>query len=293
MTGTHPATIRSSTAPARSSACISRPPPWRPTAPSCWSASASRAGWNCLDLGCGPGGITALLSERVGPTGRVVGLDADAVFLEHARRSAAPNVEFVAGDAYRTGLPAALLRSRPHALRRQHRGRPEALLAEAMRLARPGGVVAMQEPDMATLICYPPHPAWDRLRAALVGAFASVGADINLARRLYPLARHAGLCGRAVPAVPDRRALGRSDGRLSAVDGASRSRGTIVGAGTDVETRTHGGARGLPRASAQSRCGRSPVYGGAGVGPGGVSYASAPFGFVLPKCALVSFCQNS
>jgi ubiquinone/menaquinone biosynthesis C-methylase UbiE len=40
------------------------------------------AGWRCLDLGCGPGGITELLSERVGETGRVVGLDADAVFQE-------------------------------------------------------------------------------------------------------------------------------------------------------------------------------------------------------------------
>ena len=63
------------------------------------------AGWRCLDLGCGPGGITALLSERVGETGHVVGLDADAVFLDHARRNAAPHVEFVTGDAYRTGLP--------------------------------------------------------------------------------------------------------------------------------------------------------------------------------------------
>jgi tRNA A58 N-methylase Trm61 len=44
------------------------------------------AGWRCLDLGCGPGGITDLLSARVGPTGRVVGFDGDSVFLDHARR---------------------------------------------------------------------------------------------------------------------------------------------------------------------------------------------------------------
>ena len=42
-------------------------------------------GWRCLELGCGPGGIMHLLSSRVGPTGRVVGLDADAVMLEAAR----------------------------------------------------------------------------------------------------------------------------------------------------------------------------------------------------------------
>ena len=27
--------------------------------------------WACLDLGCGPGGITELLSRRVSPAGRV------------------------------------------------------------------------------------------------------------------------------------------------------------------------------------------------------------------------------
>src|SRR4249919_270327 len=62
-------------------------------------------GWRCLDLGCGPGGITQLLSERVGAAGHVVGLDADDVFLAHARRQAAANVEFVRGNAYRTELP--------------------------------------------------------------------------------------------------------------------------------------------------------------------------------------------
>src|SRR5438309_10636307 len=63
------------------------------------------AGWRCLDLGCGPGGITALFSERVGPSGRVAALDADEAFLEHARRTGAPNVMFVSGDACCTGVP--------------------------------------------------------------------------------------------------------------------------------------------------------------------------------------------
>jgi len=30
---------------------------------------------------------------------------------------------------------------------------------------------------MTTLVCHPPHSAWDRLRAALIGAFASVNAE--------------------------------------------------------------------------------------------------------------------
>src|SRR5882757_5698040 len=57
-------------------------------------------GWSCVDLGCGPGGITGLMSKRVAPSGHVIGLDMDAQFLEHARMRAATNVEFRRGDVY-------------------------------------------------------------------------------------------------------------------------------------------------------------------------------------------------
>lgn len=152
-----------------------------------------KEGWSCLDIGCGPGGITGLLSERVGPSGRVVGLDRDAEFLKHARSRAAANTEFRQGDAYGSDLPADgfdLVHMRFVA---STAGDPERLLKEAIRLARPGGTVALQEPDGTTLNCYPEHPAWDKLKAALLGAFRGVGADLTLARRLYSVVRHSGL----------------------------------------------------------------------------------------------------
>jgi ubiquinone/menaquinone biosynthesis C-methylase UbiE len=153
------------------------------------------SGWRCLDVGCGPGGITDLLSARAGPTGRVVGLDADSVFIDHARTRAQghANVEFVLGNAYRTGLPGGsfdLVHARFVA---STAGEPAALLQEMIRLTRPRGIVAFQEPDISTLNCYPPHPAWDRLKWALEQAFVCVGADVRLAQRLYQLVRHAGL----------------------------------------------------------------------------------------------------
>jgi SAM-dependent methyltransferase len=150
-------------------------------------------GWRCVDLGCGPGGIAALLSARVGATGRVVGLDADPVFLDHARRSAPANTEFVPGDAYDTKLPGGSFDLVHLRFVASTAGEPQRLLREAIRLAKPGGLVALEEPDMATLNCYPPHPAWDALRAALIGAFAAVGSNISLGRELFALARAAGL----------------------------------------------------------------------------------------------------
>ena len=147
--------------------------------------------WACLDIGCGPGGITGLLSERVGPAGHVVGLDMDEAFLTHARAAAPANVEFLRGDAYGCGLPAGVFDLVHMRFVASTAGDPDRLIREAMRLAR--GVVALQEPDASTLVCHPPHPAWDRLKAALTGAFKGVGADLELARRLYALARQAGL----------------------------------------------------------------------------------------------------
>ena len=151
-------------------------------------------GWRCLDLGCGPGGITDLLSARAGPTGRVVGVDADPVFLDHARTEAhGRRVEFVLGNAYDTGLADGSFDLVHVRFVASTAGEPAALLQEAIRLTRPGGVVAFEEPDVSTLNCYPPHPAWERLRTAIEQAFACVGADVRLGQRLYSLARRAGL----------------------------------------------------------------------------------------------------
>jgi len=150
-------------------------------------------GWTCLDIGCGPGGITDLLSDRVGPSGRVIGLDMDAAFLQHARSNAAPNVEFRLANAYDTDLPAGSFDLVHMRFVASTAGSPERLLGEAARLARPGGIVALQEPDGSTLNCYPPHPAWDRLKSALLGAFRGVGADLELAKKLYFLVHGAGL----------------------------------------------------------------------------------------------------
>jgi SAM-dependent methyltransferase len=152
-----------------------------------------REGWRCLDAGCGPFGIAGLVRNRVGSSGRVLGLDCNAQFLELAREDAPSSVEFVQGDAYDTGLPGGSFDFVHSRFLGSTAGNPERLVQEMMRLARPGGIVALQEPDGSTLNCYPPHPAWEKLKAALLGAFEGVGADLRLARRLYALAREAGL----------------------------------------------------------------------------------------------------
>ena len=71
-------------------------------------AASLRPGDAVLDVGCGCGDTTMEIAGRVGPTGRVVGLDLSAPMLARAReRITEPNVELVLGDAATAPLPAA------------------------------------------------------------------------------------------------------------------------------------------------------------------------------------------
>ena len=154
-------------------------------------------GQAAIDVGCGPSGIIELLSERVTPGGRVVGLDADpahvAVARELARRNGLGNVTIVAADARRTGLPAGsfdLVHARTLLVTVPE---PAEVLAEMVRLARPGGWIVSLEPDAEYSLCYPAHPAWTRLAEIFHTAFSRNGADLLIGRRLTELYRQAGL----------------------------------------------------------------------------------------------------
>jgi SAM-dependent methyltransferase len=154
-------------------------------------------GQSAIDLGCGPRGIIDLLSAAVSPGGRVVGLDANpqhvAMADEYARQSGLANVEVVAADARHTGLPSGsfdLVHARTLLVTIPE---PAEVVREMVRLAKPGGWVASQEPDIELRLCYPPLPAWDRLGEIFQASFSRAGADLFIGRRLTELYRGAGL----------------------------------------------------------------------------------------------------
>jgi hypothetical protein len=62
-----------------------------------------------------------------------------------------------------------------------------------VRLAGPGGMVAVAEPDTEHALCYPPDPAFDRICAIFAVAFSRNGADPATGRRVPELFRQAGL----------------------------------------------------------------------------------------------------
>jgi ubiquinone/menaquinone biosynthesis C-methylase UbiE len=156
-----------------------------------------RPGDHAIDLGCGPRGILDMLSERVSPSGRVVGLDADpahtAMAAEFAAGRGLSGIEVMTADARSTGLPPDsfdLVHARTLLVNLPE---PAEVVAEMMRLARPGGWVASMEPDTEHVLCYPPHPAFDRLCEIFTVVFGRNGADPWIGRRVPGLFRQAGL----------------------------------------------------------------------------------------------------
>jgi SAM-dependent methyltransferase len=154
-------------------------------------------GQAAIDLGCGPRGILDLLAERVAPGGRVVGVDANpahaGMAAEYAARRGLPGVEVITADARHTGLASGsfdvvhartLLINVPAA---------QDVVAEMVRLARPGGWVAAMEPDIGPTLCYPPLAAFDRISEINAAALGRYGADPWIGRRVPELFRQAGL----------------------------------------------------------------------------------------------------
>jgi SAM-dependent methyltransferase len=173
-----------------------------------------KPGDQVIDLGCGPRGIIDLLCERVLPGGRVVGVDADPAHVAMANQLVADrgfaNTEVLLADARLTRLSADsfdLVHARTLLI---NVPQPEEVLAEMVRLARPGGWVASMEPDTETSFCYPPLPAYDRLCELFPVVFGRNGADPHVGRRLGELYRDAGLEDVAVEARIDCRPPGHS-----------------------------------------------------------------------------------
>jgi SAM-dependent methyltransferase len=155
------------------------------------------AGGSAIDVGCGPEGILGLLAERVGPAGQVTGLEINPASVAQARRFAAErghlNVQVVEADARSTGLPSGsydLVHARTLLINATD---PAAVLTEMVRLARPGGWIAVLEPDAGTSVCYPPHPSWDRMDRIWADVSRAYGTDAQIGRRLPELFRQAGL----------------------------------------------------------------------------------------------------
>jgi ubiquinone/menaquinone biosynthesis C-methylase UbiE len=154
-----------------------------------------RAGWACLDVGCGDGQVTLELARAVGPTGRAVGIDIDEQALAIARRSAHQSglsTEFIRADATeppgRDAFDVAYAR-----LLLSHLADPSAALRAMRSAVRAGGCVAVEDLFTGTLRSEPPAPALDRLQDVYSATVRAHGGDPTIGPRLPALVAAVGL----------------------------------------------------------------------------------------------------
>ncbi|MGW4273946.1 class I SAM-dependent methyltransferase [Streptomyces seoulensis] len=148
-----------------------------------------------LDIGCGPGTITADLAELV-PDGHVTGVDQAPGVLEQARATAAgrglENVEFAVADVHALDYPDdTFCVVHAHQVL-QHVGDPVRALREMRRVTKPGGYVAVRDADYAAMTWYPEVPGLDDWLELYERVARANGGEPDAGRRLRSWALAAG-----------------------------------------------------------------------------------------------------
>ncbi|WP_320776053.1 class I SAM-dependent methyltransferase [Streptomyces sp. CRN 30] len=169
-----------------------------------WRTAANSAGYllgslkphmRILDVGCGPGTITADLAALV-PDGHVTGVDREPGVLEQARATAAgrglANTDFAVADVHALDFPDdTFCVVHAHQVL-QHVGDPVRALREMLRVTRPGGYVAVRDSDYAAMTWFPGSAGLDDWLDLYRRVARAGGGEPDAGRRLKAWALEAG-----------------------------------------------------------------------------------------------------
>jgi SAM-dependent methyltransferase len=139
-----------------------------------------------LDVGCGPGTITA---DMTAMGVDVIGIDAAPEVIEKAR---ALGIDARVGDAYALDFADDTFDVVHSHQTLQHLARPVDALREFRRVVKPGGVVGVRDVDYAATMIYPETPGIALWASLYQQVHRSNGGEPNAGRRLKAWAREAG-----------------------------------------------------------------------------------------------------
>lgn len=154
------------------------------------------AGMTVVDAGCGPGDVTLLAAELVGPNGSVTGVDnaPEALALAKSRAEAAGlrTVRFEEADVA-SWVPDKPVDAVVGRLLLIHMPDPAATLARLAAVVRPGGVVAFQDVVLATRRTEPELPLVGAFNSWVLETLCRAGRPVDMGLRLAAAFREAGL----------------------------------------------------------------------------------------------------
>jgi ubiquinone/menaquinone biosynthesis C-methylase UbiE len=154
-----------------------------------------------LEVGCGPGTDVFDLVEIVGPTGRLVGLDASEAMIAEARRRASERqvpITFEVGEVRALPFPDATFEVCRAARVLEHLPDAERALSEMIRVTRRGGRVVVFDFDWDTLII--DHPDKETTRTIVLSYSDSIR-NGWIGRQLPRLFKEQGLAGLSIDPV--------------------------------------------------------------------------------------------
>jgi ubiquinone/menaquinone biosynthesis C-methylase UbiE len=155
------------------------------------------AGLTVLDLGCGTGDVSLLAPDRVGPTGRVVGVDNNPTIVETARQRAkamdAQQVTFVAADLRDIGQ-VCTFDAIVGRFVLMYLTDPVSALRGVFRNLRSGGLIAFYDLNFAPgITSFPVSRLHQFLGRCVSETLAGGGIDPAMGWRLYQVMEEAGL----------------------------------------------------------------------------------------------------
>jgi SAM-dependent methyltransferase len=170
---------------------------WEPAARELLTKLSPGTRSSAADLGCGAMGWLRVLSTWVGDGGHVTGTDVDERMLAGAQdfveREQLRNVALVRDDLFNSQLPPRTFDLVHSRFQIAPLGRAEEQLAAYIRLLKPGGLLVIEDPDLASWRINPSGPAVQTLIALIERGFESVGGNFNSGRELPSIVRKAGI----------------------------------------------------------------------------------------------------
>lgn len=154
-------------------------------------------GMRVLEIGCGAGSMTPWLSQKVGLSGRVVAIDINPQEIERARQkvmeSGLGNTEFIVTsveNVLSVGRDFDFIYGRFILMQLPN---PFEVLERLISSLRPGGVIALDEPNQEADFAVPPCPPCERANRLFLDYADRAGLNFRIGDKLYPMLSRLGV----------------------------------------------------------------------------------------------------